>query len=178
MAKSEEKKEQTVKADLSKYTKTKSASGAASVNNGDPVAEQLDGMDLEEVYGVANSFCNPTDKDGNSTPYDYGHLNGGMQRMNLGNRIRGHVTKIDKANEKAITKAQTAGKDGAVDDKALAKAEKVVSGIDQLVKVCKPTRKDVDARAKEAQKAADAKAKAAEKKAADEAKAEKVKKAA
>lgn len=55
------------------------ASGRESVHNGDVVAAMLTGLSLKQLYVVASSV-------GIST--DYGHLNNGMQRMNLGNRIR------------------------------------------------------------------------------------------
>lgn len=66
----------------------KTASGNASVDCGDQVAAKLRGMDLTAVYSLAAKTLDITVKE---LQAKYGHLNTGMQRMNLGNRIRGAV---------------------------------------------------------------------------------------
>ena len=139
-----EEKTKTVNADLSKYQKTKAASGAASVNNGDDVAMLLNGMELNEVYDVAEEFC--------EKEFDYGELNEGMQRMNLGNRIRGAVSKRLKQIDK----------DRAAAEKAEKNFKEPKAPLEVLEEICKPFQKAVESRAKEAQKAAEAKKKAAE----------------
>jgi len=152
-----EEKAKTVNADLSKYVKTKAASGAVSVNNGDDVAVLLNGLNLDELYEIANTFCEPKE------PFDYSKLNGGMQRMNLGNRIRGAVTKHGKQIDR----------DRAAAEKAEKNFKEPKAPLEVLQRLCAPAQKAAIARAKEAQKAADAKAKEAEtkKKAAADAKA-------
>mgnify|MGYP001572622732 CR=1 FL=1 len=67
-------------------TSVKTASGAPSIDVNDSVAQSLRGRDLGAVYEIAAK------KVGESVAAlrkRYGHLNPGMQRMNLGNRIRG-----------------------------------------------------------------------------------------
>jgi len=80
------------------YQTAKSASGAVSKHSGDAIATALEGLTLEEVYQLASEAL---DLPMAELEAKYEHLNGGMQRMNLGNRLRGVVTKIDKNNEKA-----------------------------------------------------------------------------
>ncbi len=70
------------------YHKTRAASGATSLNNGDPVANALAGISLEDTYAIANKLL-PVIEGGFEKKYE--HLNGGMQRMVLGNRIRAAV---------------------------------------------------------------------------------------
>lgn len=76
--------------DLTEYTKAKSASGSVSLHCGDSVAERLAGKDLEVVYAEAAKATGETVKD---LKAKYGKLNVGMQRMSLGNRIRGALNK-------------------------------------------------------------------------------------
>lgn len=92
-----------IKPDTTGYTKVKSASGSASMHNGDPVATTLAGMNVDECIVIAIAM---TGQDDLSTRYS--HLNIGQQRMNLGNRIRGAVAKIDKANGSAIASYEKA----------------------------------------------------------------------
>ena len=109
-------KEVRVKPDLSKYVKGVSGSGKKTMRTNDHVAESLDGFTLDDV---------------------------GMQRMNLGNRIRGAIAKQDKAREK---------------DKSVA------SGAKLLEVACEKPRAAAASRAKAAaKKKADAEAKAAAK---------------
>lgn len=74
------------KVDLSHYAKVKSASGNASLDNGDQIAKDLRGMELGDVYSRASKVLKEPVK---ALRERYKHLNPGMQRMNLGNRIRG-----------------------------------------------------------------------------------------
>lgn len=55
-------------------------------NNGDEIAQRLTSMTLDEVYELASEL---TRIEVSWFQTAYGHLNPGMQRMNLGNRIRG-----------------------------------------------------------------------------------------
>lgn len=64
---------------------TKNRTAAPKKDCGDDIASKLRGMDLAEVYAFA------ADKLGDSVKAleaKYSHLNPGMQRMNLGNRLR------------------------------------------------------------------------------------------
>lgn len=71
--------------DLTKYIKVKTAAGGTSYNNGDAVAERLQGKSLEEVYTIAAKALKIEEKE---LYAKYRHLNVGMQRMALGNRMR------------------------------------------------------------------------------------------
>lgn len=135
-------KEVRVKPDLSKYVKGVSGSGKKTMRTNDLVAAALDGFTLDEVYAVAQEL---TDTPAKEFHAKYDHLNVGMQRMNLGNRIRGAIAKQDKAREK---------------DKSVANGAKL------LEVACEKPRKSADGRAKakafkaaEAAKKAEAKAK-------------------
>lgn len=74
-----------------KDTERKTAGGHTSVDNNDKLAQKLRGKDLDSVYAEAAKVL--TDDDGNKLSVQalkkqYGKLNVGMQRMNLGNRMR------------------------------------------------------------------------------------------
>lgn len=84
-----------IRANTEKYQRAKAASGAMSQHNGDAVAQTLVGLPLESVLAIANKMTS-TDLTGK-----HAHLNVGQQRMNLGNRIRGAVAKINKSIKKA-----------------------------------------------------------------------------
>lgn len=129
MAEAEEK-EVRIRPNLEKYVKGVSGSGKRTLRANDPVAEALDGFTLDEVYAVASKMTEITQKD---LKEKYGHLNIGMQRMNLGNRIRGAVAKLDKAH---------------------AEDNKVASGLATLELECRKPREAVAKRAAEAAKAA------------------------
>ncbi len=100
MADKEEVKEVKVKPNLENYVKGVSGSGKRTMRSKDIVAESLDGFTVEETYRVAAELTDTPVKD---LQTKYGHLNVGMQRMNLGNRIRGAIAKQDKAREKDKT---------------------------------------------------------------------------
>ncbi len=71
--------------DISGYEKVKNASGHTSYDNGDDVATKLRGKTLDEVYAHAAKTLKEPEKDLRAK---YKHLNPGMQRMSLGNRMR------------------------------------------------------------------------------------------
>lgn len=133
-------KEVRVKPDLSKYVKGVSGSGKKTMRTNDATATALDGFTLDECYAVAQEL---TDTAAKELREKYSHLNVGMQRMNLGNRIRGAIAKQDKAREK---------------DKSVASGGKL------LEIACEKPRAAANSRAKAtAKKKADAEAKAAAK---------------
>lgn len=155
---SEEKTQ--IKPDTEKMTKSRGSTGQATYHCGDDVAGTLAGMTIDEVKEIATQLLDE------ETANKYNHLNTGQQRMNLGNRIRGFISKTDRANEKALAAAEKDGK----------KAPKVKSGSDQFYKVAGPiakvAAKRLAAAEKEREQAAKERAKkAAQKKADDEAKA-------
>lgn len=83
----------TVPADLSKYVinkEVKTAGGNASVDCGDATAARLRGMSLDAVYKEAATVLKEAEKDLRAR---YAHLNPGMIRMNLGNRVRAALAK-------------------------------------------------------------------------------------
>jgi len=78
-----------IKADLSRYhviADVRTASGRKAIDSGDAIAQQLRGKDLTEVYAHA---AKATGRPVAELQAKYKHLNPGMQRMNLGNVIRG-----------------------------------------------------------------------------------------
>ncbi len=74
------------------YVAGVSGSGKVTKNNGDIVAQALNGLTIENVVSLAEDVC------GEDHSGKYRHLNVGQQRMNLGNRIRGAVAALNKAN--------------------------------------------------------------------------------
>ena len=90
-----------VKPDLSRYTVTpdiKTPSGRKAIDIADPVATALRGKDLADAYREAAAATGQTQK---GLRERYEHLNPGMQRMNLGNLIRGAASKAAKEQAKA-----------------------------------------------------------------------------
>lgn len=80
-----------VSADLNHYVVSqdiRTASGRRAVDSDDAVARELRGMELADVYERA---AQELDVSVASLHKLYDHLNAGMQRMNLGNRIRGAI---------------------------------------------------------------------------------------
>lgn len=71
--------------DLSKYVKATTASGNTSLHCGDDLAKRLEGKDLDAVYKLAAKTLDVPERELRSR---YAKLNVGMQRMNLGNRMR------------------------------------------------------------------------------------------
>lgn len=126
--------EKTTIAAGDEYQTAKSASGSVSKHSGDIVATLLVGLTLAETYEIA-SECLDTEVSELQAKYE--HLNEGMQRMNLGNRIRGAVNKINRNNEKAAAKKETVG----------------ISGEEYLETVASPFRDAADKRAEEAKAA-------------------------
>lgn len=74
--------------DVRDYDRVKSAGGNSSLDSGDVIAVNLRGKSLDDTYKIAAHITE-------TTPHHlkkrYGHLNFGMQRMAVGNLIRGHI---------------------------------------------------------------------------------------
>jgi hypothetical protein len=68
-----------------KYVKGTTPAGNSTADNGDQTAEQLRGMDLDKLYAYA---AKQLDESQTALKTRYAKLNRGMQRMNLGNRLR------------------------------------------------------------------------------------------
>lgn len=62
-----------------------SAGGNATMDNGDALAKKLRGAELDDVYAAASKVLGESQA---ALKAKYAHLNPGMQRMNLGNRMR------------------------------------------------------------------------------------------
>jgi len=77
-----------------KYERHETASGNISFDNGDAVSTKLRGLDIGGIYDVAAAKLGVSVR---SLKDKYSHLNIGMQRMNLANRIRGAAKAKDKA---------------------------------------------------------------------------------
>jgi len=80
--------------DLSDYVAVKSAGGNSSLDNGDTLAKKLRGMDVEAVYKEAAKVLGRDEVA--ALRKRYAKLNVGMQRMNMGNRMRAAL-RTDKA---------------------------------------------------------------------------------
>lgn len=89
-----------VKPDLTRYevSDVKTASGRKAIDIADGVAKQLRGLDLADTYRAASDA---TGESMAALHRKYDHLNPGMQRMNLGNLIRGAASKAAREAEKA-----------------------------------------------------------------------------
>lgn len=94
--------------DLSRYfvSDIKTVGGRRTLDCADEIAARLRGKSIEEVYAWAAEVLECSE---DALRKQYGHLNLGMQRMNLGNRIRG----ADSAKEKAAAKLARAEKKAA-----------------------------------------------------------------
>lgn len=68
------------------YNEIRAASGRKSLDNGDVIALSLRGKSLGEAYDITAAALGVDIK---SLAKKYAHLNPGMQRMALGNRLRG-----------------------------------------------------------------------------------------
>lgn len=94
-----------VRADTARYVITddvKTASGRKAIDIGDATAQALRGADLADTYRAASEATGRTQK---SLRESYEHLNPGMQRMNLGNLIRGAAAKAAREAAKAAKAA-------------------------------------------------------------------------
>ena len=139
----------SIRVDKEKYNPARTASGTKSLNNGDPVALALAGLTLGEVQSLADSFIGEND-----FRKRYAKLNPGMQRMNIGNRLRGAINKATVTD--AEGKVTTDGNKKF--DKAAAPFIKTAKARDaEAAKVTKD--KAAAARDAEAKKATDTKAK-------------------
>jgi hypothetical protein len=89
--------------DLSRYfvSDQKTPSGRKTIDCNDEIGVELRGRAIDEVYTVAAERLGTTV---DALRSQYGHLNVGMQRMNLGNRIRG----AGPAQQKVAAKLQRA----------------------------------------------------------------------
>jgi hypothetical protein len=88
--------EPLVQPDLARYQiskEDKTAGGRASVDIGDKVADRLRGKSIEDVAAIVGKAIDVEPKD---LLKQYGHLNPGMIRMNLGNRLRSAVRAKEK----------------------------------------------------------------------------------
>lgn len=131
----------TIRPDTSEYESARTAKGGKSMHNGDPVATALQGATLDEVYELVSEALDVGEKELRER---YVHLNPGQQRMNLGNRLRGVMNKMDKEKDGSGSKYVT----------------QLSSGVRAAVKGREKER-DTEAKAKEKEKAAKVKEKAA-----------------
>ena len=82
--------------DPNRYVKTKSINGNYTLNNGDMVAAELATRTLDKVYEHVSFMINVSEAELRAK---YEHLNPGMQRMNLGNRLRAYIKKNTRTTE-------------------------------------------------------------------------------
>lgn len=122
-----------IRPNLENYETTRSFSGKPTkVRKDDDVAQALIGFSLEQVYEVADALSVEIP--------NYDHLNPGMQRMCIGNKIRGWINQTEKANEALVADGKKPSPDPLV----------------SLEKVCKPIRVANEKEAKAAAKGKDA----------------------
>ena len=82
-AKEDTKEDVRLHPDHTKYGHAAKTDGKKAYDNGDQTATFLRSCSLERSYALVIAF-------GMGDQHDkYGHLNNGMQRMNLGNKLRG-----------------------------------------------------------------------------------------
>lgn len=115
--------ERLVPADLSRYYThdTVTASGRKHLDIDDEVAKALREKTLDQVYAYTAKTCDVTAK---SLKEKYEHLNPGMQRMNLGNKLRAAFRLAEKAKDEVqAEKAKPAAKKKPIGEK-IAKAVK------------------------------------------------------
>lgn len=135
--------EALIKIKRENYVTTRTSTGGKSLHNDDTVARGLAGLTTEDAYAIAGKFLAFPLKVSKKAVESleqlqdaYSGLNDGMQRMNIGNRIRARVTKIDAENVKAA----------AADVKAEKPVKERVSGADKLAKILAPFIKARDKR--------------------------------
>jgi len=92
---------QTLKHYREVYEKSVSASGAASLDNGDRVAKALRGEHHLTALVLANMVVTPFDPEFDAHSR-YGHLNVGSQRMNAGNKIRGAIRREEVTSDEVM----------------------------------------------------------------------------
>lgn len=152
--------------DLSHYfvSDVKTPTGRRTIDCADDVASRLRGLPIEQVYAEAAAALETTVE---ALQIQYSHLNVGMQRMNLGNRIRGAAAAKEqaakKAEAKAAREAQAAEKAAAKEAEAAAKAEEKARKEQEKAeakaardaeKAEEKARKEAERAAREAEKAA------------------------
>ena len=159
--------EALIKIKRENYVSTRTSTGGKSLHNNDDVAQGLAGLNIDELYQIAGKFlafpmkvAKAAIEDIDELQEAYSKLNVGMQRMNLGNRIRARVTKIDVEIAKADAAAVKDGKEPKVSK----------SGADKLTGILSPFVKAAAKREADAAKAKAAAAKEAEKAAKEAAK--------
>lgn len=153
--------------DLSRYyvSDIKTPTGHRTIDCADEVAARLRGLPIEQVYAEAAEALETSVEALQKT---YGHLNVGMQRMNLGNRIRGAAAAKEQAAKKAeaqaAREAQAAEKAAAKEAAEQAKAEEKARK--EAEKAEAKAAREAEKAAAKAQKEAERAAKKAEKEAA------------
>jgi len=126
---------------------TKTPSGRRTIDTNDEIAQSLRGLPLEQVYQLA---AETTGISVEELQDKYAGLNTGMQRMNLGNRIRGAEGVVEREAKAAEKKAER---------EANAEAKRIER---EIAKNAKDAEKLQAAEAKEAARKAATEAKAAE----------------
>jgi len=141
--------------DLSRYfvSDIKTPTGRRTIDCADDVASRLRGLPIDQVYVEAAEALETTVE---ALSAQYAHLNVGMQRMNLGNRIRGAAAAKEQAAKKA--EAQAAREAQAAEKAAAKEAAKEAA---EQAKAEEKARKEAEkAEAKAAREAEKAAAKA------------------
>jgi len=84
------------------YVQTTSASGKKSMRRDDEVANAMDGLPIESIHALGQKLLKE------DTSAKYQHLNVGMQRMNVGNRLRKFVKEAAEGEDRAGSLADAA----------------------------------------------------------------------
>ena len=91
------------------YKEVRTASGAKSFACGDWFSQLVEGFSVDDMYHLAESSLEDATRGELHEKYD--HLNIGMQRMVLGNRIRGQSNKDEAIKAGVIAFAETIRED-------------------------------------------------------------------
>lgn len=110
--------------DLSKYVRVKTASGRVTMDNGDHVANLMrNATELDDVYRIAETVLGAEAT--KAARLKYKKLNPGMQRMNMGNKMRTAMLEPERKKAEAEARAiRDAAKKVQADERAKAKAER------------------------------------------------------
>ena len=85
-----------VEHNVSHYVRVLTTNGNGSLDCGDQLAKSLRNVDLGDLYSQAEKTLGVSVQ---SLVERYSKLNAGMQRMNLGNRLRAHDKRLEATGE-------------------------------------------------------------------------------
>ena len=95
---SEDKEKSVIRPDVENFEKGKRSDGTRFIDNGDDVSQELRELTLDEAFSMLNRELKESGEKSTikALKEKYEHLNPGMQRMVIGNRLRGLRSKAEK----------------------------------------------------------------------------------